>query len=312
MNFLAEHIEKLLITNDCVVVGSLGGFIKNKKNASIVGDRIVPPMVEISFNSMLLHNDGLLCSLISEESGISYKSALSVLNRHVEEFRKKLVTEKYVELGNIGTFSYVDDIMLFSPYEAEYLPENFGLRPIEVRERRRVQKIGETIELDNDRITINVSDIRQKVVRYAAIVAVIISVAIFMPKASNTAQYAGFVAGNTAVLFEDRCKKSDKALADFAQTIDKTFVYTDSPTSDLESVIEPPKSYHVVVASFGLESQAEEFCNENSANLGNITILKSKDNPAKYRCITGSFATQEEAYANKPSQKVSWVLCQKQ
>ena len=167
MNFLAEHIEKLLISNDCVVVSSLGGFIKNRKTAAIMGNRIVPPMVEISFNSMLRHDDGLLCSLIAEENDISYKSALALMNRYIEEFRQRLINEKNVVFGNIGLFTYVDDTVIFTPYEANYLPENFGLAPIEVEERRRVQKIGETIEFDNDSITINITEIKQKVVRYA-------------------------------------------------------------------------------------------------------------------------------------------------
>ena len=47
MNTLAEKVEKLLINNDCVVVPAFGGFIKNKKNAAIVGQKIVPPQVDV-------------------------------------------------------------------------------------------------------------------------------------------------------------------------------------------------------------------------------------------------------------------------
>ena len=50
MNTLAEKVEKLLINNDCVVVPAFGGFIKNKKSAAIVGQKIVPPQVDVSFN----------------------------------------------------------------------------------------------------------------------------------------------------------------------------------------------------------------------------------------------------------------------
>ena len=33
MNFLAEKIEKLLLNNECVIIHSFGGFIKNDKSA---------------------------------------------------------------------------------------------------------------------------------------------------------------------------------------------------------------------------------------------------------------------------------------
>ncbi|KGN76865.1 hypothetical protein HW49_11265 [Porphyromonadaceae bacterium COT-184 OH4590] len=313
MNFLAEHIEKLLISNDCVVVSSLGGFIKNRKTAAIMGNRIVPPMVEISFNSMLRHDDGLLCSLIAEENDISYKSALALMNRYIEEFRQRLINEKNVVFGNIGLFTYVDDTVIFTPYEANYLPENFGLAPIEVEERRRVQKIGETIEFDNDSITINITEIKQKVVRYAAMVAVVMLVAIFVPKASKTTQYAGFMVNKNDISVEKKRLASDKALADFAKTIDKPLPQTNEPIADAKPQVEQSRNYHLVVASFYQMNQAEEFCAENQDKFGNISILKSNDTPAKYRCITGSYTSEQEANASKTeANRASWVLFQRQ
>lgn len=313
MNFLAEHIEKLLINNDCVVVSSLGGFIKNRKNAAIVGNRIVPPMVEISFNSMLQHDDGLLCSLIAEKSDISYKSALALINRYIEEFRQRLINEKSIIFGNIGLFTYVDDTVIFTPYEANYLPENFGLVPIEVEELRRVQKIGESIEFDNDSITINITEIRQKVVRYAAMVAVVVLVALFVPKTSNTTQYAGFMVSKNDISVEEKRLASDKALADFAKTIYKPLPQTNEPIADAKPQIEQSRNYHVVVASFNRIYQAEEFCDENRDKFGNISILKSNETPAKYRCITGSYTSEQEANASKIEvNRASWVLFQRQ
>lgn len=313
MNFLAEHIEKLLISNDCVVVSSLGGFIKNRKTAAIMGNRIVPPMVEISFNSMLRHDDGLLCSLIAEENDISYKSALALMNRYIEEFRQRLINEKNVVFGNIGLFTYVDDTVIFTPYEANYLPENFGLAPIEVEERRRVQKIGKTIEFDNDSITINITEIKQKVVRYAAMVAVVMLVAIFVPKTSKTTQYAGFMVNKNDISVEKKRLASDKALADFAKTIDKPLPQTNEPIAYAKPQVEQSRNYHLVVASFYRMNQAEEFCAENQDKFGNISILKSNDTPAKYRCITGSYTSEQEANASKTeANRASWVLFQRQ
>ena len=59
---LAYSISQLLYRYDCVIIPGFGGFVTQFKSAAI--DRqahsIYPPSKEVSFNSMLVKNDGVL------------------------------------------------------------------------------------------------------------------------------------------------------------------------------------------------------------------------------------------------------------
>ena len=303
MNFLAEKIEKLLLNNECVIIHSFGGFIKNDKSATIVADNITPPMVEVSFNSMLRHDDGLLCSLIAD-----------VVNKHLENLRSGLLQENRVIFGNIGEFIRTNDTIEFIPFVADYLPENYGQGGIKAKFRKKTQNIGNGIVVDDDVITIKISDLRQRIVRYAAMVALIGGVSIFMPNVSEKSQYAGFLPTDNNFRQLDRTSRSDSVLDAFAQRVNKDFD-RNIETQSVEKTDTTNQSgdYHIVVASFDSYRQAETFCNAKRASY-DIKILPSKHTPTKYRCISGSFRTEQQAIdqQNEDGNTNSWILYQHQ
>ena len=314
MNFLAEKIEKLLLNNECVIIHSFGGFIKNDKSATIVADNITPPMVEVSFNSMLRHDDGLLCSLIADENNISYKAAMQVVNKHLENLRSGLLQENRVIFGNIGEFIRTNDTIEFIPFVADYLPENYGQRVIKAKFRKKAQNIGNGIVVDDDVITIKISDLRQRIVRYAAMVALIGGVSIFMPNVSEKSQYAGLLPIDNNFRQLDKTSRSDSVLDAFAQRVNKDFDQNiETQSVEKTDTTNQSGDYHIVVASFDSYRQAESFCNTKRASY-DIKILPSKHTPTKYRCISGSFRTEQQAIdqQNEDSNTNSWILYQRQ
>ena len=74
---LAQAINVLLYTNDCVTVPGLGSFIVNKFSSVYDENKGIfyPPSRRISFNSKIKNNDGLIANLISNKLGIEYKDA---------------------------------------------------------------------------------------------------------------------------------------------------------------------------------------------------------------------------------------------
>ena len=314
MNFLAEKIEKLLLNNECVIIHSFGGFIKNDKSATIVADNITPPMVEVSFNSMLRHDDGLLCSLIADENNISYKAAMQVVNKHLENLRSGLLQENRVIFGNIGEFIRTNDTIEFIPFVADYLPENYGQGVINAKFRKKTQNIGNGIVVNDDVITIKISDLRQRIVRYAAMVALIGSVSIFMPNVSEKSQYAGLLPIDNNFRQLDKTSRSDSVLDAFAQRVNKDFDQNiETQSVEKTDTTNQSGDYHIVVASFDSYRQAESFCNTKRASY-DIKILPSKHTPTKYRCISGSFRTEQQAIdqQNEDGNTNSWILYQRQ
>lgn len=314
MNFLAEKIEKLLLNNECVIIHSFGGFIKNDKSATIVADNITPPMVEVSFNSMLRHDDGLLCSLIADENNISYKAATQVVNKHLENLRSGLLQENRVIFGNIGEFIRTNDTIEFIPFVADYLPENYGQGVINAKFRKKTQNIGNGIVVDDDVITIKISDLRQRIVRYAAMVALIGGVSIFMPNVSEKSQYAGLLPIDNNFRQLDKTSRSDSVLDAFAQRVNKDFDQNiETQSVEKTDTTNQSGDYHIVVASFDSYRQAESFCNTKRASY-DIKILPSKRTPTKYRCISGSFRTEQQAIdqQSEDGNINSWILYQRQ
>ena len=95
---LDHYISKLLFRYDCVIVPNLGGFVTNYKPANIhpIKNTFYPPSKGISFNKNLIHNDGLLANAISQENGISYEKALSIIEQGVAKIQQDLKHQNYL------------------------------------------------------------------------------------------------------------------------------------------------------------------------------------------------------------------------
>ena len=74
---LSNHISKLLFDHDCVTVPGFGSFLGNYKSAQydFKEQKFYPPSKQISFNSQIKDNDGLLAKEISKTLDLSYEYA---------------------------------------------------------------------------------------------------------------------------------------------------------------------------------------------------------------------------------------------
>lgn len=128
---LQRHIEILLLTNDCVIVPGLGGFMAHHIDARFdeEDNTFVPPLRTLGFNQSLTMNDSLLVQSYIESYDISYPEALRRIENEVEELRQHLQAEGYYELNDIGVLSLNDEgHMEFAPCEAGILtPSLYGL-----------------------------------------------------------------------------------------------------------------------------------------------------------------------------------------
>ena len=125
-----KDIVELLHNNDCVILPGFGAFVLKKKSASIIQNKFIPPSKNVSFNSMLKENDGLLVKYISETRKTSYKKALNLVEKEVEAFNKKLTRDLLVEIESIGIFELKDENSLnFNPdLSINFDSSSFGLQ----------------------------------------------------------------------------------------------------------------------------------------------------------------------------------------
>lgn len=134
---LSNHISKLLFDHDCVTVPGFGSFLGNYKSAQydFNEQKFYPPSKQISFNSQIRDNDGLLAKEISIALDLSYDEAVKKIHQTVLSWTKKIKTDTIV-IKNIGEFylNKEDKIIFIPSNELNHLKESFGLPPVFISE----------------------------------------------------------------------------------------------------------------------------------------------------------------------------------
>ena len=134
---LNRHIEILLLSNDCVIVPGLGGFMAHHVAARYdeTDGLFLPPLRTLGFNPQLKLNDSLLAQSYVEAYDISYPEALCRIEDEVNELKQRLDNEGQYELNDIGTLSVNEDgNYVFEPCESGILtPSLYGLSSFEMK-----------------------------------------------------------------------------------------------------------------------------------------------------------------------------------
>ena len=98
---LAQHIEALLLENDCVIVPNFGGFVAHYAPATYVKEEnlFLPPTRIIGFNSQLKLNDGVLVQSYMSAHDTSFADATRMVEKEVNAFVEILHEEGKADLG---------------------------------------------------------------------------------------------------------------------------------------------------------------------------------------------------------------------
>lgn len=129
---IESHIEKLLLSHDCVIVPGIGGFVTRFEGSYVDGDEICPPYRSVSFNSQLKDNDGLLAQSYMAAYDTSYPRAQSLVEENVKEIRHSLHERGEYEFKNIGKLQLAQNqSLIFSPINESGLfsKDHYGLSP---------------------------------------------------------------------------------------------------------------------------------------------------------------------------------------
>lgn len=141
---LAQHIETLLLENDCVIVPGLGGFVAHYAPATRVEEEniFLPPTRIIGFNPQLKMNDGLLVQSYMSVYGTNFSDATKIVEREVDELIAALHEEGKVDLPNVGEVRYtIYDTFDFAPYDNKITtPYLYGLDAFEMQELSALEK----------------------------------------------------------------------------------------------------------------------------------------------------------------------------
>lgn len=172
MKTLSKQISTLLYEHDCVIVPGLGGFITNYKPALIHPHHhtFYPPSKQVTFNTALTGNDGVLISAFANTQGVDFNEAKRIIDQKVHSIRVSLLKGQKVEFEEIGyLISNRENHIEFHSYNKNnYLGEAYGLTKFDFN----------AINRTNNASVINKPVVRQTM-RWAAVLVPIAAVALW-------------------------------------------------------------------------------------------------------------------------------------
>jgi hypothetical protein len=145
---LSKYLSELLMEHECVTVPALGSFIGAFKSAhyDLINEKFYPPSKQISFNSQIKKNDGLLAKHVSQSLGIEYSLALKKIHQEVINISESLKKET-VFLKDIGKLSLNgEEKVVFEPDNSKnFLKDSFGLSSLNVKQLNLTDKASKPI-----------------------------------------------------------------------------------------------------------------------------------------------------------------------
>jgi hypothetical protein len=230
-------------------VPNFGGFVTNRIGAKInqITHTFYPPTKQISFNSNLKHNDGLLANHIASSEKISFEKAVTAISLSITAWNKDLQS-KPVQLNNLGSFSLnTEKKIVFEPLnDVNYLTESFGLSNIEnLAINRPKQLIKPFAPVVKEKQTTKIPAF----IKYAATAAILLTL--------GFAVYSGSQENKQKEIIASQQKEFQKKI----QTA--TFVISNPlPTINLNVVKEISKPYHIIAGAFQFPENAKKKMNQ--------------------------------------------------
>jgi len=308
---LERHIEILLLSNDCVIVPELGGFMAHHVDARFeeADNTFLPPLRTLGFNPRLTMNDSLLVQSYIEAYDISYPEALRRIEAEVAEIRQHLETEGEYELNDIGILRLNEDgNMEFTPCEAGILtPQLYGLSSFEMKPLvvekplEDVEKKTEDVhEPQESSITIKMSWLRNALAVAAAIIAFLmistpISNSNDMTMEMQQSAFITIPQQSHPTLFQSADSMIDNVPANIKETKAADSIQQPEDEHLSKEVITP--SFCIVLASQVTKKNAEIFISQlNDENFSEARLMTNRK--GMLRVVYGNYASEADAISH--------------
>ena len=307
---IERHIEILLLSNDCVIVPNLGGFVAHHVDARFDEEdsTFLPPLRTLGFNPQLKMNDSLLVQSYIEAYDISYPEALRRIESEVEELRQYLETDGQVELNDLGLLRLNDEGNIeFEPCESGILTptlyglSSFEMQPLAVAQPEEIDESQQLMaEAEGDQrepaITIRMSWLRNAVAVAAAVVAFFM---IGTPISNSNVQQSSFIhigsgSSQASATTSDSTLSLQAAGTEANETVSADLhAKTPEETEATEMANPTPeKFFTLVLASQVSKRNATNFVQLlQEAGFPDASVMEGK----MTRVVYGSFASEAEA-----------------
>jgi hypothetical protein len=175
---IIKGIKEQLFLNNYLVLPNFGGFVLKQVSShfSASGGMLMPPSKNISFNSQLKQNDGILALWLQNQLNCDNNTAILHLNDFAEYCKSILANKGRLTIEGVGFFhTDFENNICFEPHQqTNFLSSSFGLCPVSVKEIEIPQK-AETIFVDRVITKTEVESETKKVRNYRRMAVVAVS-----------------------------------------------------------------------------------------------------------------------------------------
>lgn len=311
---IVTHIERLLFDHDCVIVPKFGGFVLQTVHSvcNATEHTFRPLCKEIVFNTTLQHNDGLLSESYMQMYDVNYRKAQLMLEEDIDELKYSLMQYKQLSLGELGAFAVGSEgQVVFHPGKADLFSiYSYGLPVFQFPALQPLQSVREDVaqltrrQQKRDTLYIPVSRrLVRTFVASAAAIAFFLLVSTPVKEVNQAAYTASFIPTEivsrnltTEVL---ELESNDIITSDIEEvpvTAAPAVEVKANPASQAVSVSNENKSrkmYHIVIASFPTESQADGYISGVDTKVCKHVSKVVRD--GKYRIYADRFDNRQEA-----------------
>ncbi|NOR27824.1 MAG: hypothetical protein GQ540_04770 [Lutibacter sp.] len=250
---LANYISDLLYRYECVIIPNFGGFVTNKISAKLNQSThtFYAPSKQLTFNSHLQNNDGLLANYIATSKNISFSEAIFTIEKEVENWKLSLIKEE-LELENIGSFHLnSEEKLIFEPTTTvNYLTSSFGLTSFVSPTVKRIAYKENVKQLETIAPILPSEENKRKTpafIKYAAAAAIIFALGTVGWKEYQKFEYNNLVA------------KSEQQQQQVEKTIQEaTFVISNPLPTITLNVVKETYNYHIIAGAFREPANAEK------------------------------------------------------
>lgn len=346
---LAQHIETLLINNDCVIIPEFGGFVAHHSKAKWIEEEnlFLPPTRTIGFNPQLKLNDGLLVQSYMKAYDTDFSDASKRVEKAVKELIDTLHKESKIEIHGVGEISLtVHNTYEFYPNEDGVLtPELYGLSSFGIQTLANLRTAAvetEKVIIPEEKTRKNVYEIRisRSLLRNAVAVAAAVLLFFFLSTPlENTYvaedSYAELISTDLFDAIKDRSlattlvhKKQNtpahknQNLKPKVVKVEKVNKVVAAPKAEPAVKTEPAivkandyKTYCIIIASVGSTRDAEKMSESLKTKGFSDACVIEKD--GRIRVCLASFSNQAEAYSQlkqirqNETYKDAWLLTNK-
>ena len=292
-----KNIVDLLHNNDCVILPGFGAFVLKNTLATIKGNEFIPPGKNVSFNSMLKENDGLLVKHISATRKTSYKKALKIVENEVELFINRLSKDLLVEIESLGIFELKDENnIIFNPdFSTNFDSSSFGLQSF-LRE-----PVLKNIKKDSSK---NVQFVSNSLIRTAAVFLAVIGISYL--GYFNYTNYIDNIKLNNVAIAQNQILENVQAATFDLGELPAINLNVSAPVANLNSVY-----FSVISGSFRSKNNAQKQLN-TLINLGYNASYTTLNPKGLFRVAYARLKTRKEAASLmskiKESGQDAWLL----